>query len=64
MAAFLEGRIRFPQIAATNGAVLNTHVGRGGSGELRDLRDAAEADAWARSCARDWIDGSGSGESG
>ena len=64
VAAFLDGRIRFLQIAGTNGAVLNTHVGRGGSGELRDLRDVAEADAWARSCARDWIAGSNRGERG
>jgi 1-deoxy-D-xylulose-5-phosphate reductoisomerase len=58
VAAFLDGRIRFPEIAATNGAVLNSHVGRGGSGPLRDLADVMEADDWARNCARKWIAGS------
>jgi 1-deoxy-D-xylulose-5-phosphate reductoisomerase len=57
VAAFLEGRIRFPEIAATNGAVLNSHIGRGGSGSLRDLADVEEADSWARACAREWIGG-------
>ena len=55
VAAFLQGRIRFPEIAETNGAVLNSHVARGASGTLRDLADVMEADDWARSCARDWI---------
>jgi 1-deoxy-D-xylulose-5-phosphate reductoisomerase len=55
VAAFLEGRIRFPEIAETNGAVLNSHVARNASGGLRDLADVMEADGWARSCARDWI---------
>ncbi len=55
VAAFLEGRIRFPEIAETNGAVLNSHVARGVSGTLRDLDDVKDADDWARSCARDWI---------
>jgi len=55
VAAFLAGRIRFSEIAATNGAVLNSHVGRGGRGALRDLADVMEADDWSRACARDWI---------
>ncbi len=55
VAAFLDGRIRFPEIAATNGAVLNSHVGRDGSGALRDLVDVMENDDWARNCAREWI---------
>jgi len=55
VAAFLDGRIRFPEIAVTNGAVLNSHVGRSGSGSLRDLADVEEADDWARTCAREWI---------
>ena len=55
VAAFLDGRIRFPEIAATNGAVLNSHVGRGGPGSLRDLADVMAADEWARGCAREWI---------
>ncbi|MBW1842874.1 MAG: 1-deoxy-D-xylulose-5-phosphate reductoisomerase [Deltaproteobacteria bacterium] len=55
VAAFLDGRIRFPEIAATNGAVLNSHVGRSGSRSLRDLADVEEADGWARTCALEWI---------
>jgi 1-deoxy-D-xylulose-5-phosphate reductoisomerase len=55
VAAFLDGRIRFPEIAATNGAVLNSHVSRDGSGPLRDLADVMEADSWSRACAREWI---------
>ncbi len=61
VAAFLDGRLRFPEIAATNGAVLNSHVGRGGSARLRDLADVIEADDWARRCAREWIESSGGG---
>jgi 1-deoxy-D-xylulose-5-phosphate reductoisomerase len=68
VAAFLAGQIRFPQIAETNGAVLNSHASRvgdvgsgvdGGSGRLRDLDDVLEADAWSRACARDWLAASG-----
>jgi len=55
VAAFLDGQIRFLEIAETNGAVLNSHVARSVSGELRDLNDVMEADAWARACAREWI---------
>ncbi|MGE4605355.1 MAG: 1-deoxy-D-xylulose-5-phosphate reductoisomerase [Myxococcota bacterium] len=68
VAAFLEGRIRFSQIAETNGAVLNSHASRVGdagsgadtdSGRLRDLDDVLEADTWSRACARDWLAASG-----
>ncbi len=55
VAAFLAGKIRFPEIAVTNGAVLNSHVARGKAGPLRDLTDVMEADGWARTCAREWI---------
>jgi 1-deoxy-D-xylulose-5-phosphate reductoisomerase len=61
VAAFLEGRIRFLDIAATNGAVLNSHIGRDGAGALRDLADVMAADDWARACAREWIQTSYSG---
>jgi 1-deoxy-D-xylulose-5-phosphate reductoisomerase len=69
VAAFLAGQIRFPQIAETNGAVLNSHASRvgdvgsgadAGIGRLRDLDDVLEADAWARACARDWLTASSS----
>jgi 1-deoxy-D-xylulose-5-phosphate reductoisomerase len=51
VAAFLEGDIRFPQIAGTNAAVLEAHTGRSGGTTLRDLDDVREADAWARARA-------------
>ncbi len=56
VATFLEGRIPFPAIAAANAAVLETHLGRGTHGPLRDLADVREADRWARACARHWLD--------
>ena len=59
VAAFLEGRIAFPRIAAANDAVLEAHVARGAAGPLRDLRDVLEADAWARERAREWLAASG-----
>ena len=46
--AFLEGRIRFPAIAATNGAVLEAHIEGGLVSELNSLDDVLAADAWAR----------------
>jgi len=55
VAAFLEGRGAFSTIAASNAAVLNTHVARGGRSSLRGLADVGEADAWARACAREWL---------
>jgi 1-deoxy-D-xylulose-5-phosphate reductoisomerase len=61
VAAFLEGRIAFPRIAAANEAALEAHVARGARGALRDLRDVLEADAWARSWTRAWLEGSAGG---
>jgi 1-deoxy-D-xylulose-5-phosphate reductoisomerase len=55
VAAFLEGRIRFPAIAATNGAVLDAHTARGPAAELDDLDDVLAADAWARKAAADVV---------
>jgi len=48
--AFLDGRIPFPAIAATNDAVLDSHLARGG-GSVTELGDVLEADAWARARA-------------
>jgi 1-deoxy-D-xylulose-5-phosphate reductoisomerase len=53
VAAFLNGEIPFPAIAARNSAVLEAHLARGGRGELRDLADVLEADAWARARAQE-----------
>jgi 1-deoxy-D-xylulose-5-phosphate reductoisomerase len=55
VAAFLAGEIGFPAIAAADGAVLDAHLARGSRSRLRDLADVAEADAWARACAREWL---------
>jgi 1-deoxy-D-xylulose-5-phosphate reductoisomerase len=49
--AFLDGRIRFPAIAATNGAVLEAHIEGGSVSELNSLDDVLAADAWAREVA-------------
>jgi len=53
VAAFLDGGIPFPAIAATNAAVLDSHATQGKAGALRDLADVAEADAWARERAEE-----------
>jgi 1-deoxy-D-xylulose-5-phosphate reductoisomerase len=53
--AFLEGGLAFPEIAATNAAVLEAWCARAGGGALRDLKDVSEADAWARVRAREQL---------
>ena len=55
VAAFLAGEISFPAIASANAEVLEAHVARATAATLRDLKDVAEADAWARDCARAWL---------
>ncbi len=55
VAAFLEGGIVFPRVAATNAAVLETHLSRSGETSLRDLDDVSEADLWARAHARELV---------
>jgi len=55
VAAFLERAIGFPAIAAADAAVLDAHAARGGATRLRDLDDVAEADAWARARASEWV---------
>jgi 1-deoxy-D-xylulose-5-phosphate reductoisomerase len=49
--AFLDGRVPFPAIAATNETVLASHLARPGRGPVAELGDVLEADAWARSRA-------------
>jgi 1-deoxy-D-xylulose-5-phosphate reductoisomerase len=53
VAAFLAGRAVFPEIAATNAAVLDAHRARRTGAALRDLDDVLEADAWARARAQE-----------
>jgi 1-deoxy-D-xylulose-5-phosphate reductoisomerase len=51
--AFLRGIIGFTDIAFTNAAVLEAHLGQHRGEALRDLEDVMEADAWARRMARE-----------
>ena len=53
--AFLGGGLSFPEIAATNAAVLEAWSAGGGGGALRDLEDAERADAWARARAQEQL---------
>jgi 1-deoxy-D-xylulose-5-phosphate reductoisomerase len=55
VAAFLEGAVPFPAIAAANAAVLEAFAARGGSQRLASLDDVLEADAWSRARAREWL---------
>jgi len=55
VAAFIEGRVSFPGIAATNAATLEAHAGQAGDGRLADLGDVERADAWARGFAAHWL---------
>ena len=52
MAAFLEGHASFPDIAATNTAVLEAHLAEPAGKVVRDLEEVRSADAWARGYAR------------
>jgi 1-deoxy-D-xylulose-5-phosphate reductoisomerase len=54
--AFLERRVPFPAIAATNEAVLASHLARPGAGSIGDLGAVLEADAWARARAGEEIE--------
>jgi len=55
VAAFLERRIGFPQIAALNAAVLEAHL-KDHRGERVDALDVViAADAWARDAAGQWL---------
>ena len=51
--AFLAGALPFPGIAATVARVLEDHLARAGSAQLRDLSDVLAADAWARARAHE-----------
>jgi len=57
VAAFLEGRVSFPGIAAANAATLEAHVARGSHARLGDLEDVERADRWAREFAAEWLTG-------
>jgi 1-deoxy-D-xylulose-5-phosphate reductoisomerase len=53
--AFLRGIIGFTDIASTNQAVLDVHLGQHPDAGVRDLEDVMEADAWARRMAREQL---------
>src|SRR5215510_12315534 len=48
VAAFLAGRIRFPDVAAVNASVLEGYLARHTGAAARSLDDILSADAWAR----------------
>ena len=53
VAAFLEGRIAFGDISATNARVLDAHLAACEGARVECLEDVLEADRWARRSARD-----------
>jgi 1-deoxy-D-xylulose-5-phosphate reductoisomerase len=55
VAAFLAGGLAFPGIPEVNGRVLDAFLARSGGGELRDLADVLEVDAWAREAAQEAV---------
>ncbi len=61
VAAFLNGAIAFPEIAAANQAVLEAHVAGAARSPLRDLDDVMAADSWARARAGEWLAAAGQG---
>ena len=53
--AFLGRRIRFPEIARLNSAILEAHLADHAGQRVDDLDAAIAADAWARGAASDWL---------
>ena len=53
VAAFLEGRIAFGDISATNARVLDTHLAACRGARVESLEDVLDADRWARRSARE-----------
>ncbi|MBW2274631.1 MAG: 1-deoxy-D-xylulose-5-phosphate reductoisomerase [Deltaproteobacteria bacterium] len=64
VSAFLAGQIAFPDIAATNAAVLDEHLAEGAGSIVTGLEDVRAADDWARRRARDRLGVGGSTEGG
>jgi 1-deoxy-D-xylulose-5-phosphate reductoisomerase len=59
VAAFLAGRIAFPEIASTNAVVLEEHLSDGAGSIVKSLEEVRAFDAWARrrACDRLGIEG-------
>ncbi len=53
--AFLGRRIRFPEIARLNSAILEAHLAGHAGQRVDDLDAAIAADAWARGAASEWL---------
>lgn len=53
--AFLGRRIRFPEIARLNSAILEAHLADHAGQRVDDLDAAIAADAWARGAASEWL---------
>jgi len=53
--AFLAGELSFTGIAATNAAVLETHLAKSEPCALQEIFDVMQADAWGRGRARDML---------
>ena len=57
VAAFLAGEIPFGEIARTNAAVLDAHLAENAGLVVDDLADILGADGWARTAARERLEG-------
>lgn len=53
--AFLGRRIRFPEIARLNSAILEAHLADHAGQRVDNLDAAIAADAWARGAASEWL---------
>ncbi len=53
--AFLARQIAFPEIAALNGSVLESHLSARAGQRVDDLDAVISADAWARGAASEWL---------
>jgi 1-deoxy-D-xylulose-5-phosphate reductoisomerase len=55
VAAFLDERIGFGQIASLNAAVLEAHLSAHAGERVVELDAVIAADAWARGAASEWL---------
>ena len=53
--AFLARQIAFPEIAALNTAVLESHLSEHAGQRVDQLESVVVADAWARGAASEWL---------
>lgn len=55
VAAFLDRRIGFPEIARLNAAILESHLSEHAGQRVEALDAVVEADVWARGAASEWL---------